>query len=158
MRDAAKEALEAYRGADRGAEGAASSSSARVDEERLAAALDEILAKLKSNQDLVPGLPGVGAVSGVTVTAKLDAEQWTLLGERLTQLEQASKEAAEEAAQYTGKAVGRMRAGVREDLMGVSETLANIATSAAMANIAAERARGRRAGAGERKGGAGRRG
>ena len=77
----------------------------------------------------------------MTVTAKLDAEQWTLLGERLTQLEQASKEAAEEAAQYTGKAVGRMRAGVREDLMGVSETLANIATSAAMANIAAERAR-----------------
>ena len=63
MRDAAKEALEAYRGADRGAEGAASSSSARVDEERLAAALDEILAKLKS-QDLVPGLQASGPSRG----------------------------------------------------------------------------------------------
>ena len=70
VRDAVKEALEAYRGAE-GAEGAASSSSPGWPED--AAALDEILAKLKS-QDLVPACRASGPSRG-TVTAKLDAER-----------------------------------------------------------------------------------
>ena len=138
VRDAVKEALDEAK--------EVSVSGAPLDETKLAAALENVVSKLKTADELQsesrsispPG--GVAGVTGVTVTAKLDAEQWSLLGERLTQLEEASKDAAAEAAQYAGKAVGRIRAGLREDLVGVSETLATIATQAATANVAAERA------------------
>ncbi len=53
------------------------------------------------------------------VVAKLDAEQWSLLGARLTQLEEAA-----------GEAVGRVRAGVREDIRGASDALAAAAEAA----------------------------
>jgi hypothetical protein len=44
-----------------------------------------------------------------------------LAGERLASLEDATAAAALESAVQAGKAAGRMRAGVREDLRGVSE-------------------------------------
>ena len=64
------------------------------------------------------------------VVAKLDAEQWSLLGARLTQLEEAAAAAAAEAAAEAGKAVGRVRAGVREDIRGASDALAAAAEAA----------------------------
>ena len=63
------------------------------------------------------------------MVAKLDAEQWSLLGARLTQLEEAAAAAAEAAAE-AGKAVGRVRAGVREDIRGASDALAAAAEAA----------------------------
>ena len=64
------------------------------------------------------------------VVAKLDAEQWALLGARLTQLETAAAAAAAEAAAEAGRAVGRVRAGVREDIRGASDALAAAAEAA----------------------------
>jgi hypothetical protein len=64
------------------------------------------------------------------VVAKLDAEQWALLGARLTQLETAAAAAAAEAAAEAGRAVGRVRAGVREDISGASDALAAAAEAA----------------------------
>ena len=77
-------------------------------------------------------------------TARMDPEQWALLGERLTRLEDASASAAAEAAEAAGKAVGRMRAGVREDLRGVSAALAAAAENAALSAAESAKARERR--------------
>ena len=89
-----------------------------------------------------PGEKTTSTSAKETVTARLDAEQWALLGERLTRLEEASDRARMEAAIEAGKAVGRVRRGVREDLLGVSEALAAAAEKAAEAEAArAEAAR-----------------
>ena len=121
-RSAAAESLEALSRAASAAKAAASAA------ERAAAAAENVTASSSSaSGDDDRDASRVGA--NPVVVAKLDAEQWSLLGARLTQLETAAAAAAAEAAAEAGKAVGRVRAGVREDIRGASEALAAAAAA-----------------------------
>jgi hypothetical protein len=95
---------------------------AAVAAERAAAAADRVSGGGAYGQLVTAG--GENKNAAGQIVAKLDAAQWGLLGDRLTQLETRATEAAAEATREAGKAVGRVRAGVREDIRGATEALA----------------------------------
>lgn len=112
------------------ANAAAAAKTAAVAAERAAAAAErtrgDVLGGMSSN------LTSADGSFNPPLVAKLDAEQWSLLGDRLTRLENAANAAAAEASMEAGKAVGWVRAGVREDIRGASAALSAVAEAASV--------------------------